>query len=70
MNSEDALIKMEGFLSQAIVNGISQATIIHGHGMGTIKTLVRDYLSSTGICKKFFPAPRGAGGNGATIVEF
>jgi dsDNA-specific endonuclease/ATPase MutS2 len=38
--------------------------------MGTIKNLVRDYLSSTGICKKFSPAPRGRGGEGATIVEF
>jgi len=69
MNSDEALIVMESFLSQAIVNGIKQATIIHGHGMGTIKSLVRDYLSSTGICKKFSPASRGRGGDGATIVE-
>ena len=70
MNSDEALIAIEGFLSQAIVNGIKQATIIHGHGMGTIKSLVRDYLSSTGACKKFSPAPRSGGGDGATIVEF
>jgi len=70
MNSEEALIEIEGFMSQAIVNGIKQATIIHGHGMGTIKNLVKDYLSSTGICKKFSPAPRERGGEGATIVEF
>jgi DNA mismatch repair protein MutS2 len=70
MNSEQALITMESFLSQAIVSGIRQGTIIHGHGMGTIKSLVRDYLSSTGICKDFSPAPRENGGDGATIVEF
>ena len=70
MNSEQALITMENFLSQAIVGGIRQATIIHGHGMGIIKSLVRDHLSSTGLCKKFFPAPRENGGDGATIVEF
>ena len=70
MNSDEALIAMEGFLSQAIVSGIKQATIIHGHGMGKIKSVVRDYLSSTGICKKFSPAPRGRGGDGVTIVEF
>jgi DNA mismatch repair protein MutS2 len=70
MNSDEALIAIEGFLSQAVVNGIKQATIIHGHGMGTIKSLVRDYLSSTGVCKKFSPAPRSGGGDGATIVEF
>jgi dsDNA-specific endonuclease/ATPase MutS2 len=38
--------------------------------MGKIKSVVRDYLSSTGICKKFSPAPRGRGGDGVTIVEF
>ena len=70
MNSEEALLAMESFLSQAIANAIRQATIIHGHGMGTIKSLVRDYLSSTGICTKFSPAPRENGGDGATIVEF
>ena len=70
MNSEQALITMENFLSQAIVSNIRQATIIHGHGMGTIKSLVRDYLSSTGLCKDFSPAPRENGGDGATIIKF
>ena len=70
MNSEQALITMESFLSQTIVSGIRQVTIIHGHGMGTIKSLVRDYLSTTGLCKDFSPAPRENGGDGATIVKF
>ena len=70
MSSEEALLAMENFLSQAIANEIRQTTIIHGHGMGTIKKLVRDYLSSTGICTKFSPASRENGGDGATIVEF
>ena len=70
MNSEEALITLENYLSQAIVKGIKRVTIIHGHGMGTIKNLVREYLSSSGICKAFSPASRENGGDGATIVEF
>ena len=70
MNSEEALITLENYLSQAIVKGIKHVTIIHGHGMGTIKNLVREYLSSSGICKAFSPASRENGGDGATIVEF
>ena len=70
MNSDQALVTMDTFLSQAIVNGIGRATIIHGHGMGKIKSLVREYLSSTAICKNFSPAPRESGGDGATIVDF
>ena len=69
MNSEEALITLENYLSQAIVKGIKHVTIIHGHGMGTIKNLVREYLSSSGICKAFSPASRENGGDGATIVE-
>ena len=70
MSSDQALVTMETFLSQAIVSGIGRATIIHGHGMGKIKNLVREYLASAGICKDFSPAPRENGGDGATIVEF
>ena len=70
MSSDEALTTMEAFLSQAVVNNIGHATIIHGHGMGTIKSLVRDYLSTSGMCKNFSPAPRTEGGDGATIVEF
>jgi DNA mismatch repair protein MutS2 len=70
MHSEEALITLENYLSQAIVKGIKHVTIIHGHGMGTIKNLVREYLSSSGICKTFSPASRENGGDGATIVEF
>ncbi len=70
MSSDEALTTMEAFLSQAVVNSVGRATIIHGHGMGTIKSLVRDYLSTSGMCKNFSPAPRTEGGDGATIVEF
>ena len=70
MNSEEAETKMEAFISHAIVTKIPRVTIIHGHGMGTIKTLVKNYLEKTGICKQFSPGRRGEGGTGVTVVEF
>ena len=69
MNSDQALVTMEAFLSQAIVNGIRRATIIHGHGMGTVKRFVRDYLESCNI-GSVIPGKREDGGDGVTIVEF
>ena len=69
MNSEEALNAMEQFLSQAIVNKVSHAKIIHGHGMGTIKKLTREFLETTGLCKSFSPGSRGEGGDGITVVE-
>ncbi len=69
MDSETALTEMERFLSQAVVNQVRTVTLIHGHGMGTLKHLVRDYLGSTGLCKQFEPGKLGEGGDGITIVE-
>ncbi len=67
---EEALETLELFLSQAVLNKCPRVQLIHGHGMGKIKQLVRDYLGSTGIGKKFEPAGREEGGDGVTIVEF
>jgi len=69
MNSEEALNAMEQFLSQAIVNKVYHVKIIHGHGMGTIKKLTRDFLETTGLCKSFHPGSREEGGDGITVVE-
>ncbi len=67
---EEALQTLEIFLSQALVNKCPRVLLIHGHGMGKIKQMVRDYLGSTGIGKKFEPASRDEGGDGVTVVEF
>ncbi|QPJ66542.1 MAG: endonuclease MutS2 [Candidatus Nitrohelix vancouverensis] len=69
MESDEALSTLETFISRAIVKKTGRLTIIHGHGRGTIKNLVRDYLSETGICKNFVPGGRWEGGDGVTIVE-
>ena len=70
MNSEEAETKMEAFISHAIVTKVPRVIIIHGHGMGTIKALVRNYLEKTGICKQFSAGRREEGGSGVTVVEF
>ncbi|GJL79242.1 MAG: endonuclease MutS2 [Nitrospinaceae bacterium] len=69
MNSEQALEAMEQFLSQAVVNKVHHVKIIHGHGMGTIKQLTREFLETTGMCKNFHPGSREEGGDGITVVE-
>ncbi len=70
MNSEEAEAVMEAFLSRAIVQKAQRVLIIHGHGMGTIKAMVRSYLEKSGLCKQFTPGSRTEGGDGVTVVEF
>ena len=52
-----------------IVNKMKRIKIIHGHGMGTVKRFVRDYLESCNI-GSVIPGKREDGGDGVTIVEF
>ncbi len=70
MNSEEAEEVMEAFISRAIVQKVQRVLIIHGHGMGKIKSLVRSYLEKSGLCKQFMPGSRHEGGDGVTVVEF
>jgi len=70
MRVEEAREATELFLSQAVVNKLGTVTIVHGHGMGKIKQMVRDYLGSAGIGKSFKPGERHEGGDGVTVVQF
>ena len=70
MNSEEAGEVMEAFISRAIVQKAQRVLIIHGHGMGKIKSLVRSYLEKSGLCKQFMAGARHEGGDGVTVVEF
>ncbi len=70
MRVQEAQEALELFLSQAVVNKLGTVTIVHGHGMGTIKQMVRDYLGSAGIGKSFKPGERHEGGDGVTVVTF
>ena len=67
---DEAKEEMEVFLNRAIVNTLGRVIIIHGHGMGKLKQMVRDTLDASGIGKNHHPGERHEGGDGVTIVEF
>ncbi len=67
---DEALANLDSFLSQAIVNNVSPAMIIHGHGTGALRAAVRDLLATTPDIEKFRPGETFEGGDGVTIVEF
>ena len=66
---EEAKNTLESFIDKAFVNKMKRIKIIHGHGMGTVKRFVRDYLESCNI-GSVIPGKREDGGDGVTIVEF
>ncbi len=64
--ADEALEKLDIFLSDALVNGFSEVEIIHGTGTGVLKKVIIDYLKSYPKLQSFY----GKKGNlGITIVK-
>ncbi|HEU0166458.1 MAG TPA: Smr/MutS family protein, partial [Chloroflexota bacterium] len=56
-------------LNGALSAGVPYLKIIHGHGTGIVRRMVRDYLAQQPYVSSFEPASPGDGGDGATIVS-
>ncbi|MCH9741486.1 MAG: endonuclease MutS2 [Epsilonproteobacteria bacterium] len=64
--ANEAIEKLDRFLSDALVNGFSEVEIIHGTGTGVLKKVIIDYLKSYPKLQSF----HGQKGNlGITIVK-
>jgi len=66
---EEALENTISFLDQALRRRFPQVFVIHGHGTGTLKRIVRDYLKTSPYAKAWRPGKRGEGSDGVTVVE-
>jgi DNA mismatch repair protein MutS2 len=47
----------------------SPVIIIHGHGTGALKKIVREYLAASPYVRRFAPGGKSQGGDGVTVVE-
>ena len=66
MYGDEAIDRVDKFLSDALVNGLSEVQIIHGTGGGILAKLVTDYLKQHPKIQKFYRMP---GNLGITVVE-
>jgi DNA mismatch repair protein MutS2 len=55
-------------LNEAFSAGVPYLKIIHGHGSGTVRKIVRDFLAHQPYVSSYEPASAAEGGDGATIV--
>lgn len=65
----EALPEVEKFIDNAILMGVSQLSIIHGKGTGTLRKEIHKYLKNNKFVKNFRLGTFGEGENGVTIVE-
>ncbi len=61
--------ELESYLDSAGLDRLSRVRIIHGHGTGIVRQMVRSALASHPLVKSYRPGGRGEGGDGVTIVE-
>ncbi|WP_062355295.1 endonuclease MutS2 [Bacillus kwashiorkori] len=66
---EDAIVKLEKYLDDALLAGYPRVSIIHGKGTGALRTGVQQYLKNHRHIKSYHYGHANEGGIGVTIVE-
>ncbi|WP_066311437.1 endonuclease MutS2 [Bacillus sp. FJAT-29814] len=67
---EDALLKVEKYIDDALLANYARVSIIHGKGTGALRQGVQEYLKNHRSVKKIRFGEAGEGGSGVTVVEF
>lgn len=66
---DEALHKLDSELDLMIKRNVPSAVVIHGHGTGSLKKAVRDYVNHSFYAKNFRPGEPEEGGDGVTIIQ-
>jgi len=69
LRAEEALEKVDRFISDSLLNGFDEIIIYHGVGTGKLSYAVKEFLKSHPSVKSFEVAPMELGGFGATVVK-
>jgi DNA mismatch repair protein MutS2 len=67
---ENALMRVEKYIDDALLAGYPRVSIIHGKGTGALRQGVTEYLKNHRSVKRARFGDAGEGGIGVTIVEF
>ncbi|WAH38409.1 endonuclease MutS2 [Alicyclobacillus dauci] len=65
---EDAIMRIDKYLDDAVVSGLARVVIIHGKGTGALRNAIRRHLGRHPQVKTSQAAGLGEGGDGATVV--
>ncbi len=68
-DSVEAMIEVENFIDQAVINGLEEIKIIHGVGQGILLKTIRQHLKTHARVSEYRRGNYGEGENGVTIVK-
>ncbi len=66
---EEALDELETYLDKASLANLTPVYVIHGHGTGALKQVIRDYLSDSPYVAKYRPGEQAEGGDGVSVID-
>ncbi|MBE9536778.1 MAG: endonuclease MutS2 [Proteobacteria bacterium] len=69
LRSDEAIVRLEHFLDEAIVRGVGEVKVVHGVGTGALIKAVRGYLDNYPLVKGYRRGEQGEGGDGVTVVK-
>jgi DNA mismatch repair protein MutS2 len=67
--ADEALEQVIAALDRATLSGARYLRIIHGHGTGRLKSVLREYLKESPYVTEFRPGDRAEGGDGVTVAR-
>jgi DNA mismatch repair protein MutS2 len=65
---DEGVLRIDKYLDDALVAGLSQVHIIHGKGTGALREGVREHLKQHSLVKSYRYGQAGEGGSGVTVV--
>ncbi|MCE3036597.1 endonuclease MutS2 [Helicobacter sp. faydin-H20] len=69
LRAEEALEKLDKFLSDSLLSGFDEVLVYHGIGTGILSRVVREFLNTHPKVVSFEDAPPQMGGFGAKIIK-
>ena len=66
---EEALDELEAYLDKASLANLTPVYIIHGHGTGALKSVLREYISTSPYVCKYRVGEQAEGGDGVTVID-
>ncbi|WP_335872887.1 endonuclease MutS2 [Bacillus sp. 2205SS5-2] len=67
---ENAILRVEKYIDDALLAGYPRVSIIHGKGTGALRQGVGEYLKNHRSVKRVRLGESGEGGSGVSVVEF
>jgi DNA mismatch repair protein MutS2 len=69
LTQDEARDELERFIDRALIGGVKRIRVVHGHGSGTLRRMVRELLGKHPAVASFAHPPQFRGGTGVTEAD-